>query len=352
MTFNEERPTDEPGAAPFISFLTTVYRTENYLPSMIESVLAQTSPDWELVIVDNGRSDAVVDVVDAYAHDPRIRMIRQENQGYRGGVSAAAQAARGCYLSVLDSDDRVMPDFVAVMAELVQEFPDVGAIGCDAVQFDEGEQVQLRSSYLDSVGVRWQARYARQKLTLGDALSGVIPYYTGAVRRQAWQQVGGYADADDDVDESVVIWLRLVQQFDVRLIDARLGWYRIRQGSLSREPATVEAFEHALLTAFSRAATSATSAADRTAVNVTISRLRFHQQLRRARWALLDGDTSAARSHARQAFAVRPCLRSGLVVAALAVSPPALRRMHPYKQKVAGMWRRVRSRLRSVEEHG
>ena len=240
---------------------------------MIDSVLAQTSADWELVIVDNGLSDAVADVVDSYRHDPRIRLVRQQNRGYRGGVMAAAAVALGRYVCVLDSDDMVMPGFVATIAEFIEHHPEVDAVGCDAVQYDESHLVHLPTGHLDSVGVRWQPRFAREKLTMTDLLSGVIPYYTGAVRREAWEAVGGYAKVDLDVDESemplyadhvtdVQMWIRLVQGYDVRLIDARLGWCRIRRESLSRDKAKVEAFEVALITTLSRAAESAGSAAD------------------------------------------------------------------------------------------
>ena len=54
-------------SVPLVSFLTTVYGTEDYLPATIESVLAQTSPDWEMVIVDNGLSPSVVEIVSRYA---------------------------------------------------------------------------------------------------------------------------------------------------------------------------------------------------------------------------------------------------------------------------------------------
>ena len=330
---------------PTISFLTTVYRTEDYLPSMIESVQAQTSPDWELVVVDNGRSAAVADIVRSYDYDPRIRLLRQENRGYRGGVAAAASAATGRYLSVLDSDDRIMPEFVATITDFLRQHPEVDAVGCDAVQFDESEQVQLSASYLDSVGVRWQPCRAMGKLTLKDALAGAIPYYTGAVRRQRWHEVGGYSAADDDVDESVMIWLDLVQQYDVRLIATPLGWYRIRHDSLSREPAKVEAFEQALIAAFTRTAQSAGSDDDRRAVHATVSRLRFHQEMRRARWAFLGGDTPAARRHARRAYAQRPGVRAASVVVALALFPAVLHRMYPLKQQAAAAWLRGRERL-------
>ena len=332
-------------SVPLVSFLTTVYGTEDYLPAAIESVLAQTSPDWEMVVVDNGMSPSVVEIVSRYADDGRIRLIRQENRGYRGGVTAAAEAASGRYLSVLDSDDKIMPPFVSVMADVIAAEPGIGAVGCDAVQFDDAGQAHLPSGYLASLGVRWQPRYASQRLTLSDSLAGIIPYYTGIVRRDAWQQAGGYAAHDPDVDESVVIWLRLVQVCDVRLINAPLGWYRIRDNSLSRDPAKKEAFEQALITAFSRTAQSTASATDRIVAEDTVARLRYQQELRRARWALLDGEIRSARRHARLAFAYSPGLRPGLVAASLAISPRVLQRLHPHKQRAAAAWLRVRERL-------
>jgi hypothetical protein len=348
---------------PFVSFLTTAYQTEDYLAEMIDSVLAQTSADWELVIVDNGLSDAVAHVVDSYRHDPRIRLVRQQNRGYRGGVMAAAAVALGQYVCVLDSDDMVMPAFVATIAEFIEHHPEVDAVGCDAVHYDESDLVHLPTGHFDSLGVRWQPGFAREKLTMTDLLSGVIPYYTGAVRREVWDAVGGYAKVDLAVDESetplyadhvtdVQMWIRLVQGYDVRLIDARLGWCRIRRGSLSRDKDKVEAFEVALINTLSRAGESAGSAAGGEATNPIIRRVRFHQELRRARGALLDGDIAGARQHARQAFSFQPGVRAAVVVASLAVSPTALRRLHPYKQHAATWWRRVREhRIRGSEQN-
>ena len=130
-------------SAPLVSFLTTVYGTEDFLPAMIDSVVAQTSPDWQLVIVDNGLSCRVVEIVSRYLPDRRIRLLRQENRGYRGGVTSAAEAATGRYLSVLDSDDKIMPSFVATMAQVIEAEPGIDAVGCDAVQFYDAEQAHL-----------------------------------------------------------------------------------------------------------------------------------------------------------------------------------------------------------------
>ena len=135
-------PTSE--SAPLVSFLTTVYGTEDFLPAMIDSVVAQTAPDWQLVIVDDGLSSRVVEIVSRYLPDRRIRLLRQENHGYRGGVTTAGRGGHGRYLSVLDSDDKIMPSFVATMAQVIEAEPGIDAVGCDAVQFHDASKRTCR----------------------------------------------------------------------------------------------------------------------------------------------------------------------------------------------------------------
>lgn len=347
---------------PLISFLTTAYRTEGYLAEMIDSVAAQASADWELIVVDNGLSDAVAEVVRPSLQDDRVHLIRQENRGYRGGVMAAAAAAAGRYVCVLDSDDKVSPDFVATMARFIEEHPEVDAVGCDAAHYDEKSQVHLTTGHLDSLGVRWQPRFSQEKLTVADLLAGVVPYYTAAVRREAWDAVGGYAEVDLGADQSqkalqgdhvtdVQMWIRLVRSHDVRILGERLGWCRIRAESLSRDEDKVESFESALIATLAQAAEGADLSAEDVAANPLIRRVRFHQSLRRARTALLDKEVEVARHHAREAYRLQPGVRAAAVVVALAVAPGTLRRLHPYKQVVTTRWRRVRElRARAYQE--
>ncbi len=96
---------------PFLSFLMTAYGTERFVAATIESVLSQTRTDWELIAVDNGGSDEMAEIIGRYTADPRIVLVRQENKGIRGGVTAAADAATGRFLCVLNSDDMLLPDY-------------------------------------------------------------------------------------------------------------------------------------------------------------------------------------------------------------------------------------------------
>lgn len=175
---------------PFFSILTTAYRTEQYLPEAIESVLSQTRGDWELIVVDNGYSDDIARIVGTYADDHRIGLIRQANRGYGGGVTAAAGTARGRVLTVLDSDDLLRPDFCERVGAVFEAEPHVAAVGCDATLFGFGDGTER--GYLRSISYRNRKRHVDVPLTFSDVLGGIVPYYSGAVRRDVWNAVGGY----------------------------------------------------------------------------------------------------------------------------------------------------------------
>jgi glycosyltransferase involved in cell wall biosynthesis len=88
---------------PFISFLTSAYRTKRCVGETIDSVLPQTRPDWQLIAVENGNSDEMAWAVEKYTGDLRIQLVQQKYTSVRGGVTAAADVATGRYLCPLGS---------------------------------------------------------------------------------------------------------------------------------------------------------------------------------------------------------------------------------------------------------
>lgn len=334
---------------PRFSFLTTAYRTEHLIGATIESVQAQTRGDWEMIVVDNGNSDEMAAVVEAYAQtDPRIRLLRQENKGYRGGVMAAAAAAVGDYLCVLDSDDEVLPRYCERVSEVLAANPEIDAVGVDAYRFSEPQtDVDLPVAYMKSIGVS-RLPSPQYPLKLADVLGGCVPYYTAAIRQQAWTTVGGYDPGIDGVDESVIIWCRLVRAFDVRLLPDILARYRLRADSLSRDPAGVEAFEAELIRSFVVGGGDDLSPADATALVTTVRRLGYQQEIRRARHALVARDTLGARTAARTAFGLRRTARAGAIYLGLRLAPQVLIRVHPAKQAITARTETAVGRLRAV----
>ncbi len=332
----------DPQPSPTFSFLTTAYRTEQYIGATIESVVGQTRSDWELIVVDNGMSDEMAAQVRRYLDDDRITLLRQENKGYVGGVMAAAELARGRYLCVLDSDDHLMPEFCRRVGETIDRHPEVAAIGVDARRFDE-HGTDLPTDYYRSVGVR-TAPDGTVPLTLGDVVGGHVPYYTAAIRADAWTAVGGYDPGLTGVDESVVIWLRLTERYDVRVLPDVVARYRIRSDSLSRGAEHVEAFEDALERSFESARPLADPEHERR-LGSHLRVLRADRQIRRARWALLDGEIASARSAARASLRERRTARAGLLLVGLTLMPGALRAIHPIKNRIQATAARLRGRL-------
>lgn len=106
-----------------ISVLITVYRSELFLEKCINSVLSQTYSNWELVLVDNGSPDKCPEICDKYAErDKRIKVVHlKENVKVAGGRNACLDAASGEYITFLDSDDLLHPDFLMELVTLCEE---------------------------------------------------------------------------------------------------------------------------------------------------------------------------------------------------------------------------------------
>lgn len=97
-----------------VSVIVPVYQVEAYLPRCLDSLLAQTFSDFELILVDDGTRDGCPAIMDAYAaRDPRIRQVRKENGGLSSARNAGLDVARGEYVAFVDSDDVAEPDLLA-----------------------------------------------------------------------------------------------------------------------------------------------------------------------------------------------------------------------------------------------
>lgn len=104
-----------------ISIITPVYNVERFLPCMIESVLAQSEQDWELLLIDDGSTDTSGSLCDDYAkRDKRIKVFHQENGGVSRARNLGLMHALGEYVTFLDSDDMWTSDFLQKIIKLAQ----------------------------------------------------------------------------------------------------------------------------------------------------------------------------------------------------------------------------------------
>lgn len=114
-------------ASPLISVVTPVYNRERFIGKAIESVQKQTFQDWEYLIVDNGSTDKTRDVVRQYAQqDSRIRLIENDKNVIALSLNLGVKAAKGKYISQLDSDDEYLPHTLEKMSGELETHPTWG----------------------------------------------------------------------------------------------------------------------------------------------------------------------------------------------------------------------------------
>lgn len=110
------------------SIVIPLYNKKLYIKRAVDSVLAQTIKNFELIIVDDGSTDNSVNIV-KNIHDERIRLVQQENEGECAARNTGIRAATYNYIAFLDADDEWKPDFLSTISELIDLYPNAGAYG-------------------------------------------------------------------------------------------------------------------------------------------------------------------------------------------------------------------------------
>jgi len=118
-----------PAANPKVTVFIPVHNREHYIRVAVNSILAQTFEDFELVVVEDGSTDRTADVLAEYA-DPRLRIIENgENLGIPASRNRGLDAARGEYIALLDSDDHAYPERLARQVKYLDANPEITQVG-------------------------------------------------------------------------------------------------------------------------------------------------------------------------------------------------------------------------------
>src|SRR5262245_14811896 len=107
---------------PLVSVIMPTFKRADTIRRAIRSVQAQTFTDWELIVVDDGSTDNSVALIEG--RDPRLKILRQENQGTAGARNAGLLASAGSYIAFLDSDDEWLPHHLELCVSFLNAFPE------------------------------------------------------------------------------------------------------------------------------------------------------------------------------------------------------------------------------------
>ena len=121
-----------------VSVIVPVYKVEPYLDRCVASILAQTYPNLEVILVDDGSPDNCPALCDAWAQrDARIRVIHKKNGGQSDARNVGLDAASGAYISFVDSDDYIAENFIETLYDLLHEYhTDISAVHWKLVYAD------------------------------------------------------------------------------------------------------------------------------------------------------------------------------------------------------------------------
>src|SRR5690349_19472505 len=117
---------------PLVSIITPAYNAAGYLDETLRSIRAQTVSDWELLLVDDGSTDATLRIArTAAARDRRVRVIATPNQGQSLARNLAMREARGRLFALLDSDDLWLPHYLEAQIAVLEQHPDIAVVSAN-----------------------------------------------------------------------------------------------------------------------------------------------------------------------------------------------------------------------------
>jgi glycosyltransferase involved in cell wall biosynthesis len=209
-------------SAGIVSVVIPCYKQAYFLPDSIGSVLAQTYPGTELIVVDDGSPDSVPELVERY---PGAQCVRQENRGLAEARNAGFRASSGEYVLFLDADDRLTPNAVEAHLSCFAKHPEAGFVVGDI------DHITLDGSYVGSP--RWPLLEANQYEALL-RVNHVANTIAVMFRREVLEQLGGFKPACSPAEDYELL-LRAARLFPSRHHRTVVAQYRRYSVGLSRK---------------------------------------------------------------------------------------------------------------------
>ncbi|MGO9273601.1 MAG: glycosyltransferase family 2 protein [Terriglobia bacterium] len=221
---------------PKVSVVIPAYNAARWIAGTLDSVLAQTFRNFEVIVVDDGSSDETPQVVAGYGS--RVRYLRKENGGAASARNVGIHASGGPYIAFLDADDLWLPEKLQLQMDLFSRHPDLAWVYSDAMVFDGEAGQELHKYTISDV----------TKLCTGDVLRALLLFNfiaspTPVIRRDVFDAVGYFNEASlmrglEDWD----MWLRIAAKYQVRSVDRPLARYRLHATSTTGAMDLADAF--------------------------------------------------------------------------------------------------------------
>jgi glycosyltransferase involved in cell wall biosynthesis len=295
---------------PKVSVCIPVYNGSDYIAKSIESVLAQTYKDFQLIVVDNCSTDNTEEIIRNF-HDPRLTYIKnKQNIGLVGNENRCLELSKGDYIYIFHHDDIMLPDNLELKVNLLDEHPQVGFVHSNILLIDEKGEVVA-----DNIWYEYSRRdYIKKGREIFDKCLAYLHFgasiFIGSVlaRRKCYENVGKFSPELPHCHDSEM-WMRMSLFYDVACIGTPLVKYRVHQntassdwGSESTVPYVTEHYLAAMMifNKYNNLILEAHKLKKRVSLSFA------NRSIKLAKTAIVNGDYSTAKSFVKEAIRMSP----------------------------------------------
>ncbi|MBR1753271.1 glycosyltransferase family 2 protein [bacterium] len=223
-----------------ISIITASYNYENYIKETIESVLAQTYQNWEMIIVDDGSKDNSVEVIKGYCEkDNRIKFYQHENGENKGlckTVQYGIEKAQSEWLAFLESDDIITPDYLQEKVNVIEKNPEINFIFNDIETFGDRasahgyeEYFEKQKSLISKLG-----NPADYFDAMGE--NNFVPTFSIVMTKKSIMQSLEYTIKGGEPQLDWFLWRQIALNHKFYYIDKKLTKWRLHKNSYISTP--------------------------------------------------------------------------------------------------------------------
>lgn len=225
-------PAEDQNREPLVSICVPTYNAEDTLRDTLSSILAQTYPNLEIIVVDNASRDGTCVIIGSFK-DPRIKAFKnKENFGAERNWNRCLELAGGKYIAIFHADDFYRSSMVEKQVQFLEKNPDVGAVFTEAYKINGSGEVI--GEYRLPAGLSNNGIYCFEEVLM-ELLRGpnffVCP--SAMVRGKIYKDLAPFRTASFGTSADLDMWLRILQSHPVGILDEKLMCYRISdsQGS-------------------------------------------------------------------------------------------------------------------------
>lgn len=309
---------------PLVSVIVPAYNVADYIGDALNSVLAQTFTNYEIIVINDGSPDteALEKVLAPYMS--RIVYLKQENRGVSAARNTGIKTARGSLIAFLDGDDTWLPHYLEVQVPRIQADPTIDVLYPNVIMF--GDSSEAGEEFMTICPSNGEVTFERLLLQECNVSNCSI------ARRETIIRAGLFDESLRSV-EDFDLWLRVIKQGS-RIVYHRdvLARYRRRQGSLTANPIWLS--EHVLKVLTKTKQTMELTSSERVTLDNQLEHFHALLRLHQGRHAFFSGDTAGAIDRLTEANRFFRKRKVSFTVMMLRIAPRFLLRAYDLRDRL------------------